>query len=78
MTSEKFKNYQGFDLANFDEVYTYKILKNETYGTFKENISQAFNIPSERVRFWILVKRLNQTIRPDTPIPESYLNISKL
>jgi hypothetical protein len=78
-----FNNYQGFDLANFNnyqyplsEVHTYKILKSETYGVFKENISQDFNIPSDQLRLWILVNRQNKTIRPDCPIPESYSNIS--
>lgn len=77
MTTEKLKNYQGFDLANFDGAHIYKIQKSETYGTFKENISQAFNILPERVRFWIFVNRRNETIRPDFLIPESYSNISK-
>jgi hypothetical protein len=59
-------------------VYIHKILKNEKYGTFKEKISQTFNILPERVRFWILIKRPNKTIRPDFLIPESYFDISKL
>lgn len=84
MTTEKFRNHQGFDLANFDDrqyplsdVHTYNILKSETYGDFKENISCDFNIPSEQIRLWILVNRQNKTIRPDTPIPESCFDISK-
>ncbi|GBB99174.1 hypothetical protein RclHR1_03440007 [Rhizophagus clarus] len=82
VTTEKFNKHQGFDLVNFDhqflfyDVYTYKILKSETYGVFKEKISRTFNVPSEQVRFWILVNRQNKTIRPDTPIPESYINTS--
>ncbi|CAB4475286.1 unnamed protein product [Rhizophagus irregularis] len=82
VTAEKFKNYQGFDLANFDhhslffDVYTYKIQKTKTYDVFKKDISQIFNIPSKQIRFWVLVKRINKTIRPDTPIPESYFNKS--
>ncbi|RGB42725.1 ICP0-binding domain of ubiquitin-specific protease 7-domain-containing protein [Rhizophagus diaphanus] len=82
VSAEKFKNYQGFDLANFDhhslffDVYTYKIQKTKTYDVFKKDISQIFNIPSKQIRFWVLVKRINKTIRPDTPIPESYFNKS--
>ncbi|RGB42730.1 ICP0-binding domain of ubiquitin-specific protease 7-domain-containing protein [Rhizophagus diaphanus] len=81
VTVEKFKKYQGFDLANFEntplsDIYLYKILMNTTYGVFKENVSQYFNIPSEQVRFWILVNRQNGTVRPDVPIPESYSNTS--
>lgn len=84
MTSEKFKRYQGFDLANFNnyhyppsEVDEYEILKGEAYSVFKENMSQVFNIPYEQIRFWVLVNRQNKTIRPDVFIPESYLDTSK-
>ena len=83
MTAEKFKKHQGFDLANFDDrqyplsdVHTFKILKSETYGAFKEKISRNFNIPPEQVRFWVIVNRQNKTVRPDTPISESYANNS--
>ncbi|CAB4395464.1 unnamed protein product [Rhizophagus irregularis] len=82
VTTEQFRNHQGFDLANFDDrqyplsdVQTYSILKSETYGDFKENISLDFNIPSEQIRLWILVNRQNKTIRPDSPIPESCFDI---
>ncbi|GBB88570.1 hypothetical protein RclHR1_01510021 [Rhizophagus clarus] len=83
VTAEKFKAHKGFDLANFDDrhyplskIYTYKILKSETYGVFKDKISRTFNIPSEQVRFWVFVNRQNRTIRPDAPIPEAYNNTS--
>jgi hypothetical protein len=83
VTVEKFKKYQGFDLANFEntplsDIYLYKILMNTTYGVFKENVSQYFNIPSEQVRFWILASRQNGTVRPDVPILESYSNTSNI
>ncbi|GBB89580.1 hypothetical protein RclHR1_01630018 [Rhizophagus clarus] len=76
MTSETFKNYQGFGLANFNEVHVYKILKSETFGVFKENISKVLNIPPKQARFWIFINRPNGTIRPEYPILEPYLNIS--
>ncbi|RIA93964.1 hypothetical protein C1645_873749 [Glomus cerebriforme] len=83
VTAEKFKNHQGFDLANFEDrqypisdVHVFKTLKSETYGVFKEDVSRKFNIPSEQVRFWVLVNRQNKTVRPDAPIPENYFNIS--
>jgi len=84
VTAETFKNHQGFDLANFDDrqyplsnVNSYKILKTDTYGVFKGNISRAFNIPPEQIRFWVLVNRQNMTVRPDAPIPEAYENASQ-
>ncbi|PKK79919.1 hypothetical protein RhiirC2_860249 [Rhizophagus irregularis] len=83
VTVEKFNIHQGFDLANFDdrrhtlsEIYVYKILKSETYETFKDNISRTFNISPEQVRFWLFVMRQNNTFRPEFPIPESYINTS--
>ncbi|GBB86550.1 hypothetical protein RclHR1_12980003 [Rhizophagus clarus] len=83
VTAERFKVHQGFDLANFDdrqyplsEVYTYNILKTETYEAFKDNISRTFNILPQQVRFWVLVNRQNKTVRPDAPIPETYTNTS--
>jgi hypothetical protein len=77
VTAKKFKNYQGFDLANFDEACIFKIRKSETFWVFKENISQSFNILPEKVRFWVFMNRRNEAIRPYAPIPESYLDISK-
>ncbi|PKK79913.1 hypothetical protein RhiirC2_768637 [Rhizophagus irregularis] len=82
VTAENFKDYQGFDLANFDrhslfsDVHTYKVQKIKTYDVFKKDISQTFNIPSKQIRFWVLVERTNKTTRPDVPIPESYFNKS--
>ncbi|RGB42716.1 ICP0-binding domain of ubiquitin-specific protease 7-domain-containing protein [Rhizophagus diaphanus] len=83
VTAEKFKIHQGFDLANFydrfhtlSEIYVYKILKNETFKTFKDNISRTFNISPEQVRFWLFVMRANKTFRLESPIPESYINTS--
>ncbi|CAB5376644.1 unnamed protein product [Rhizophagus irregularis] len=83
VTTEKFKVHQGFDLANFDdrqyplsEVYVYKILKSDAYRSFKDFASRNFNIPPERVRFWVFVNRQNRTVRLDAPIPELYINTS--
>ncbi|PKY58434.1 hypothetical protein RhiirA4_550053 [Rhizophagus irregularis] len=84
VTAEKFKNYQGFDLVDFNincqdtlsGVYLYKIPRRGTYGVFKENISRRFNVPPEQVQFWVLVNRQNKTIRPHIPIPESFFKTS--
>ncbi|GBC24696.2 cysteine proteinase [Rhizophagus irregularis DAOM 181602=DAOM 197198] len=83
VTAEKFKVHQGFDLANFDdrqyplsEVLTFKILKADTYGSFKEHVSRSFNIPTKQVRFWVFVNRQNRTVRLDAPISDSLTNIS--
>ena len=78
MTAEEFKNHQGFDLVNFEDrqyplsdILTHEIPKSLTFGTFKANISQIFNVPPERVRLWVFANRQNKTIRPDAAIPDS-------
>jgi hypothetical protein len=83
VTAEKFKKYQGFDLANFgitslSDIHLYKILMNTSYGVFKENVSKYFNIPPEQVRFWVFECRQNGTVRPDFPLSESYFNTSNI
>ncbi len=83
MTAENFRNHQGFDLVNFgnhqyplSEVPSYKILKSDTCGAFKANISQRFNVLPEQIRFWVFVNRQNKTIRPHELILEAYDNTS--
>jgi ubiquitin carboxyl-terminal hydrolase 7 len=83
VTAEIFKKHQGFDIANFDnyqyplsEIHTFKILKSETYDTFKEKISQTFIIPPEKIQFWGFEGRQNRTIRPQTFIQETHANTS--
>jgi hypothetical protein len=78
VTAEKFKDYQGFDFVNFDDVQSYKIRKSEMYEVFKENISQTFNIPPKKIRFWVFINRQNKTVRPDAPIKESFMHLSNI
>ncbi|CAG8517017.1 2181_t:CDS:10 [Diversispora eburnea] len=81
VTAETFRNYQGFDLANFDDrqyplspVPQYKVLKNDTYGSFKESVARDIQVPAEQIRFWVLVNRQNKTVRPDAPISDNHIN----
>ncbi|RHZ60946.1 hypothetical protein Glove_350g9 [Diversispora epigaea] len=81
VTAETFRNFQGFDLANFDDrqyplsqVPQYKVLKNDTYGAFKESVAKDFQVPAEQIRFWVLVNRQNKTVRPDAPISDNYIS----
>ncbi|CAG8473227.1 8493_t:CDS:10 [Acaulospora morrowiae] len=81
VTAETFRNHQGFDLANFDDrqyplsdVPHFKVLKSDTYGTFKEMVAKKFELPVEQTRFWVLVNRQNKTVRPDAPISENCVN----
>ena len=78
ITDETFNLHEGFDLASFDErnwpaseLPTFRVLKNETYSTFKKRVAQHFNYPENQIRLWVLVNRQNKTVRPDTHIPEN-------
>ncbi|KAJ3479232.1 hypothetical protein NLI96_g9207 [Meripilus lineatus] len=78
ITDETFGHHEGFDLATFDErnwpssnLPTFRVLKNETYSTFKTRVAQHFNYPENHIRLWVLVNRQNKTVRPDTHIPEN-------
>ncbi|TFY81764.1 hypothetical protein EWM64_g2248 [Hericium alpestre] len=78
ITDETFTQHEGFDLASFDEknwppseLPTFRVLKQETYSTFKTRVAQHFNYPENQIRLWVLVNRQNKTVRPDTHIPEN-------
>lgn len=78
ITDEIFGRHQGFDLASFDEknlpateLPTFRVLKTETFLTFKQRIAQYFKISERDFRLWVLVNRQNKTIRPDVPIHDS-------
>ncbi|KAF8509282.1 hypothetical protein JB92DRAFT_2947613 [Gautieria morchelliformis] len=78
ITDESFQQHQGFDLASFDdknwppsELQNFRILKSESYLTFKSRVAQHFNYPESQIRLWVLVNRQNKTVRPDTHVPEN-------
>ncbi|KAH8116990.1 cysteine proteinase [Phellopilus nigrolimitatus] len=78
ITDETFQQHEGFDLASFDDknwppsdLPAFRILKQETFHTFKGRVAQHFNYPESAFRLWVLVNRQNKTVRPDTHIPEN-------
>ncbi|KAK4688080.1 ubiquitin carboxyl-terminal hydrolase 7, partial [Tremellales sp. Uapishka_1] len=78
ITDEIYSRHQGFDLAAFDEknlpateLPTFRVLKTETFQTFKQRIASYFKISERDFRLWVLVNRQNKTIRPDVPIHDS-------
>ncbi|CAG8767861.1 28967_t:CDS:10, partial [Racocetra persica] len=82
ITEENIKNHQGFDLVNFDHQYAcseisqFEILKEDTYGAFKKIVAEKFKLQVDQIRFWVLVSRLNKTIRLDIPILDNYNDTS--
>ncbi|TFK76518.1 cysteine proteinase [Pluteus cervinus] len=78
ITDDTFSRHEGFDLATFDEknwppsdLPTFRVLKTESYSTFKSRVAQHFKYPENQIRLWVLVNRQNKTVRPDTHIPEN-------
>ncbi|KAF5357773.1 hypothetical protein D9756_001634 [Leucocoprinus leucothites] len=78
ITDDTFARHEGFDLATFDEknwpasdLPSFRVLKTETYSTFKNRVAAHFNYPENQIRLWVLVNRQNKTVRPDTHIPEN-------
>lgn len=78
ITDDTFAKHEGFDLATFDEknwppseLPSFRVLKQETYTTFKSRVASHFNYPESQIRLWVLVNRQNKTVRPDTHIPEN-------
>ncbi|RIB10408.1 hypothetical protein C2G38_192185 [Gigaspora rosea] len=83
VTPDTFARYQGFDLANFDDqqyllfkVPQFKVLKSETCGTFKSKVALEFGYSAEQIRFWVFVNRQNNTVRPDTPITDNFIDLT--
>jgi ubiquitin carboxyl-terminal hydrolase 7 len=84
VTEETFSRHEGFDLATFDkggwpasELPSFRVLKEETYSTFKSRVAQRFGIREEKIRLWVLGNRQNKTVRVEKPIPETEPTLSK-
>ncbi|CAG8762405.1 4797_t:CDS:2, partial [Dentiscutata heterogama] len=80
VTEELFKKHKGLDLVNFNtpqyplsEIPQFKILKEDTFGTFKMIVASKFKIPVDQIRFWVSATRQNKTIRPHELITDNYL-----
>lgn len=78
ITEDTFRAHQGFDLATFEErnlpaseLPSFRVLKSESYLTFKARLAQEYNLPENSFRLWVLVNRQNKTVRPDTVVPEN-------
>ncbi|PVG02230.1 putative ubiquitin-specific processing protease 21 [Serendipita vermifera] len=83
ITEQTFHQHQGFDLATFEDknwppsdLPTFRVLKQEPYLKFKARVAQSMNLPTDRIRLWVLVGRQNKTVRPDVPIPDNDPNMT--
>jgi ubiquitin carboxyl-terminal hydrolase 7 len=85
ITDDTFMQYEGFDMATFDEkswpqsdLPTWRVLKHEDYAVFRSKVARHFQLPESSVRLWVMVNRQNRTVRPDSPIPENEPGLSEL
>ncbi|KAI8985250.1 hypothetical protein BDB01DRAFT_721890 [Pilobolus umbonatus] len=71
VTDDSFKDYQGFNLAIFDDqhlqvsapVELMKVPKLETIHTFKQRLADHYKIGLDQFRLWSFIYRDNKTIR---------------
>ncbi|GAA5807685.1 hypothetical protein MFLAVUS_001059 [Mucor flavus] len=76
VTDNSFKDYQGFNLAVFDDRYLeasagvdiFKALKTEKVSTFKQQLMDHYKLEPERFRLWSILYRQNKTVRVDQPL----------
>ncbi|KAJ7924230.1 hypothetical protein B0H13DRAFT_2230059 [Mycena leptocephala] len=73
VTDDTFSCHEGFDLATFDEknLPIFRMLKQDTFSTFKTHLAQHFSYRENQFRLWVIVNRQNKTLRPNAPIPEN-------
>ncbi|KAL8050420.1 hypothetical protein ABFS82_06G080800 [Erythranthe guttata] len=57
-----------FDLVDHDKVRNFRIQKQLSFNTFKEEVAKEFGIPVQLQRFWLWAKRQNHTYRPNRPL----------
>ncbi|KAF9179390.1 hypothetical protein BGZ50_006969, partial [Haplosporangium sp. Z 11] len=72
ITDADFKAHDGFDLFNPYSPTAgkvFKVRRQDTFAAFRQSLALAYNIPEEQVHVWSLVKRQNDTSRPDVLIP---------
>ncbi|KAF9328417.1 hypothetical protein BG006_008390 [Podila minutissima] len=73
-----FKAHSGFDLYNpmTHPGKHLKVRKQETFGAFRGVVANSYGYPEDQLSVWTLVKRQNDTVRTDSPIPDTELNTS--
>lgn len=74
-----FKAHSGFDLYNpmTHPGKHIKVRKQETFGAFRGAVANSYGYPEDQLSVWTLVKRQNDTVRTDSPIPDTELNTCK-
>lgn len=71
-----FKAHDGVDLFSpaSPAGKILKVRKQDTFATFKSVVAESYGLSEDQIRVWTLVKRQNDTVRTDVPIPDADLN----
>lgn len=69
-----------FDLVDHDKVHSFRIQKQISFKSFKEEVAKEFGIPVQFQRFWLWAKRQNHTFRPHRLLstPEETYSVGQL
>ncbi|CAG8704701.1 15500_t:CDS:10, partial [Cetraspora pellucida] len=83
VTEETFKGHKGLGLIDFNNeqypfshAFQFNILKESTYGDFKKTVSAKFEIPINRMKFWVILNRSNKINRLHEPVTDDFLDKS--
>jgi len=57
-----------FDLVDHEKVHNFRIQKQMSFSSFKEEVAKVYGIPVQFQRFWLWAKRHNHTYRPYSPL----------
>jgi ubiquitin carboxyl-terminal hydrolase 7 len=86
VTDDSFKDYQGFNLAVFDDRYlevsphvdVFKAPKTDKISAFKQKIVEHYKLEPEKFRLWSILYRQNKTVRVDQALSLADERQSKL
>lgn len=85
LTDETYKAHSGVDLGILGTspdvpgaAMKYRVLRSSTLYDLASTVAQELEVDSKMVRFWGMVKRQNQTTRPDTPIADMNMPLQDL
>lgn len=85
VTEANYKSWHGIDLVSWDSPDTpeedsptvIKVLKTCTIGELMHDIAAALGVGAEFIRPWSVVKRQNETQRPDQPLMQQDMTIAQ-
>ncbi|KAI3867747.1 hypothetical protein MKW92_038686 [Papaver armeniacum] len=56
------------DLVDHDKVRSFRVHNSTPFNLLKETVARQFGVPLQLQRFWVCIKRKNQTCRPSRPL----------